>query len=161
MAQINFMGNLGGEAKVGFTPNGNAKLEFNVADTKGKKDAQGNWDKEAEQTQWFRCTLWGPDAEYYAERLRKGSRVSVYGELMAREYVDNSGANRTSLDVTVRGLSVVNKPGTTPAPAQRQQQATNQGWGGNQPAAQEDPWGTPGVSNSGGGWGNGPSDPPF
>jgi single-strand DNA-binding protein len=34
-------------------------------------------------------------------------------------------------------------------------------WGGNQPAAQEDPWATPGVSNAGG-WGNGPdSEPPF
>ena len=36
-------------------------------------------------------------------------------------------------------------------------------WGGNQPAAQQDdPWATPGVSNAGGGWGNGPdSEPPF
>jgi len=34
--------------------------------------------------------------------------------------------------------------------------------GGNQQAAQEDPWATPGVSNAGGGWGNGPdSEPPF
>lgn len=150
MATINFTGNLGGEPKVEYTQSGNAKLEFSVADTKGKKDAQGNWDKEAEKTQWFRCTLWGPDAEYYVERLRKGARVSVYGELMAREYVDNSGGNRTSLDVTVRGLSVINKRGETPAPTQQQQQ----------PAAQ-DPWATPGVSNAGG-WGNGPeSSVPF
>lgn len=36
-------------------------------------------------------------------------------------------------------------------------------WGGNQPARQQDdPWATPGVSNAGGGWGNGPdSEPPF
>ena len=34
-------------------------------------------------------------------------------------------------------------------------------WGGNQPAQQDDPWATPGVSNAGG-WGNGPdSEPPF
>ncbi|GAP56918.1 single-Stranded DNA-binding protein, partial [Arthrobacter sp. Hiyo6] len=34
---------------------------------------------------------------------------------------------------------------------------------GNQPAQQQDdPWATPGVSNAGGGWGNGPdSEPPF
>jgi single-strand DNA-binding protein len=31
-----------------------------------------------------------------------------------------------------------------------------------QPAAQSDPWATPGVSNTGGGWGSGPdSEPPF
>lgn len=35
------------------------------------------------------------------------------------------------------------------------------GGGGNQQAAQDDPWATPGVSNAGG-WGNGPdSEPPF
>lgn len=158
MAQINFTGNLGGEAKMEFTPAGNAKLSFNVADTKGKKDAQGNWDKDQEQTQWFRCTLWGPDAEYYSERVRKGSRVSVYGELMAREYTDRESVNRTSLDVTVRGLSVVNKPGTTP---QRQQQThSNHGTYGGQQTQQSDPWATPGVSNNGG-WGNGPDSPPF
>jgi single-strand DNA-binding protein len=40
---------------------------------------------------------------------------------------------------------------------------TGGNWGGNQPAAaQDDPWATPGVSNAGGGWGNGPdSEPPF
>lgn len=132
MAQINFTGNLGGEPKIDFKPSGNACLQFNVADTKGKKDAQGNWGKEQEQTQWFRCTLWGPDAEYYVERLRKGARVSVYGELMARQYQDRDGANQTSLDVTVRGLSVVNKRGEGQQSAQR-------------PAAQSDPWATPPV----------------
>ena len=145
MASVNFIGNLGGEAKVEFTPAGNAKLSFSVADTKGKKDAQGNWDKEQEQTQWFRCTLWGPDAEYYAERLRKGSRVTVYGELMAREYTDRDGVNRTSLDVTVRGLSIVNKPGTTPHVERAEKPA--QGWGGSQQvAAQSDPWAQPQTS---------------
>jgi len=111
MAQINFTGNLGGEAEVRFTPAGNACLEFSVADTKGKKDDQGNWDKNQEQTQWFRCTLWGPDAEYYAERLRRGARVTVYGDFMSRAYTDREGSARTSLDVTVRGLSIINKRG--------------------------------------------------
>ncbi|WP_028265915.1 single-stranded DNA-binding protein [Arthrobacter sp. MA-N2] len=148
MAQINFTGNLGGEPKMDFKPSGNACLQFRVADTKGKKDDQGNWDKAAEQTQWFRCTLWGPDAEYYFERLRKGARVSVFGDLMAREYVDRDGVHQTSLDVTVRGLSVVNKKGSA---ATSQPAATNsQGWG-NEPAPQQDPWGA--QPANAGGWG--------
>ena len=149
MAQINFTGNLGGEPKIDFKPSGNACLQFNVADTKGKKDAAGNWDKDAEQTQWMRCTLWGPDAEYYVERLRKGARVSIYGELMAREYVDKDGANRTSLDVTVRGLSVVNKRGEAQQPAQQQRSAPQPDpWAAPaaQQTAQADPWGQPQTS---------------
>lgn len=138
MASINFTGNLGGEPVMDYKQSGTACLSFSVADTKGKKDAHGNWDKDAEQTQWMRCTLWGPDAEYYVERLRKGARVSIFGEFMAREYTDNNGAARTSLDVTVRGLNVINKRGETqhqrpaitePVPSHHGTWAQG-GWGG-------------------------------
>jgi single-strand DNA-binding protein len=158
VASIQFTGNLGGEPSIKFTTSGNACLEFSVADTKGKKDAQGNWDKEQEQTQWMRCTLWGPDAEYYVERLRKGARVSIYGDLMAREYADRDGANRTSLDVTVRGLSVVNKKGSAneaPAATANQGGGGQAAWGDHRPAAQSDPWATPPAQNAGG-WGTFP-----
>lgn len=140
MAKIEFTGNLGGDAEIGFSPSGATKLVFRVADTKGKKDAQGNWDKNAEQTQWLRCTLWGPDADHYAERLKKGARVTVFGDFMARDWTDNQGATRTGLDVTVRGLSVANKRGAESAidtgqggawtpPETRQQQAPANNWG--------------------------------
>lgn len=183
MAQINFTGNVGQDAVMGFTQSGAAKLEFSVADTKGKKDAQGNWDKEAEQTQWLRCTLWGPDAEHYAERLKKGARVTVYGEFMAREWTTQEGVVRTSLDVTVRGLNVINKRGAeqnvnaASAPYgqqqnhggynQGQQQQQNTGWNGGQQQQQQQQggWGgqqsQPGQQANTGGWGNGPSEPPF
>lgn len=141
MARIDFTGNLGSDAELAYTPSGTARLTFSVADTKGRKDDAGNWDKAAEQTQWLRCTLWGPDAEHYADRLRKGARVTVYGDFMAREYQDRDGAARTSLDVTVRGLSVANKRGTehVTQPAQAQQQG--------------DPWAAPQHPS--------PTDPPF
>ena len=142
MAQINFTGNLGGEPKMDFKQSGNACLAFNVADTKGKKDRDGNWDKASEQTQWFRCTLWGPDAEYYVDRLRKGARVTVFGDFMAREYVDRDGVNRTSMDVTVRGLSVINKRTNDTGSSQ----GAND-WSATQPGsstqASTDPWAAP------------------
>ncbi|MEV8149921.1 single-stranded DNA-binding protein [Arthrobacter sp. NPDC080073] len=150
MAKIEFTGNLGGEPAIDFKRSGNACLTFNVADTKGKKDGQGNWDKSQEQTQWFRCTLWGPDAEYYIERLRKGARVTVHGDFMSREYVDRDGVNWTSLDVTVRGLSVVNKKGSQQQPAQ-QAQHQDQGWG-NPQSDQAASWGNEPAANHGG-WG--------
>lgn len=162
MAQINFTGNVGQDAVMGFTQSGAAKLEFSVADTKGKKDAQGNWDKSQEQTQWLRCTLWGPDAEHYAERLKRGARVTVYGEFMAREWTDKDGAARTSLDVTVRGLNVINKRGaeknvqaaSAPYGNQQQSQQSNQGgWGGQQ--------GQPAANNQGGWNGAGNNSAPF
>lgn len=165
MAQINFTGNVGQDAVMGFTQSGAAKLEFSVADTKGKKDAQGNWDKEQEKTQWLRCTLWGPDAEHYAERLKKGARVTVYGEFMAREWTADNGALRTALEVTVRGLNVINKRGAEQnvqaASAPYGQQPQGGGFGGQQQqpwGGQQQPAGQPANQ-----WGNGPgnSEAPF
>lgn len=147
MARIDFIGNIGRDAELGFSQSGNAFLKFNVADTKGKKDAQGSWDKQQEKTQWFRCTLWGPDAEHYAERLKQGARVTVYGELMESKYTDKEGVARSSMDVTVRGLNVSNKRGNEQAvqsagpSAWEQQQQGN--WGGQQSAPPADPWATP------------------
>lgn len=147
MAKIEFTGNIGRDAELGFSQSGNAFLKFNVADTKGKKDAQGNWDKQQEKTQWFRCTLWGPDAEHYAERLKQGARVTVYGELMESRYTDKEGAARSSMDVTVRGLSVANKRGNEqavqsagPSAWEQQQQS---GWGGQPQGQQFEPNGSP------------------
>lgn len=149
MAQISFTGNLGGEAAIDYKRSGTACLSFNVADTKGKKDDQGNWDKSQEQTQWFRCTLWGPDAEYYAERLRKGARVTIFGDLMAREYADRDGTPRTSLDVTVRGLNVINKKGAQQPATAAAATPADQAWGVQPPNGS---WGA--ETQNQGGWGN-------
>lgn len=109
MADITFTGNLGKDAELAYHPqSGNPRLTFSVADSKSKRNGN-EWETVAEQ--WLRCTLWGPDAEHYCDRLRKGARVQVFGEFFAREY-EHNGVQRTSLDVTVRGLSVINKRGT-------------------------------------------------
>lgn len=150
MAKVEFTGNIGRDAELGFSQSGTPNLKFNVADTKGKKDAQGNWDKQQEKTQWFRCTLWGPDAEHYAERLKQGALVTVFGELMESKYTDREGVARSSMDVTVRGLSVANKRGAEsaintaqPSAWEREQQSAGDAWanGAAQTSADPQGWG--------------------
>lgn len=137
MAQINFTGNIGADAELRWTQSGRPVLNFQVYDSKSKRNDQGDWDEITKQV--FRCALWGPPAEWYAEALTTGTRVKVSGEFYSREYETRDGAKGLSLDVDVEGLHVY-PPRRDQAPRQSQQPAGS-GWG------QQD-------TQQGGGWGD-------
>lgn len=146
MAKIEFTGNLGRDAELRYTPSGRAVLNFSVGDSKSKKLENGDWETLAEQ--WLNCTVWGELAEFYDDKLKKGQRVTVYGEFYARKYEAKDGSTGTSLDVNVHGIVAW--------PARN---------GGGNRSAQESAAATGAWGNTGGdtaGWGNGPdSEPPF
>ena len=150
MADIKFTGNLGREAELRFTLSGRAVLNFSVADSKSRKLDNGEWETTAEQ--WLNCAIWGELAEFYADKLPKGTRVTVYGDFMSRKYEAKDGTPGVSLDVTVKGLDIL------PSRNGGQRSGGQSSQGGQQ---QDDPWATPAASNAGA-WGNGPdNDPPF
>jgi single-strand DNA-binding protein len=152
MADIKLTGNLGKDAELRFTPSGRAVLNFSVADSKSKRLESGEWETIAEQ--WIDCAIWGDLAEFYHEKLRRGSRVTIYGDFMSRKYTNKEGVPGVSLDVNVKGVDVL------PSKNGGGQQGGNR----SQQGGQSDPWGAPAAqpANAGGGWGNGPdSEPPF
>jgi single-strand DNA-binding protein len=185
---ITVIGNLTNDPELRFTPSGSAVANFTIASTPRTFDRQSNEWKDGE-TLFLRASVWREAAENVAESLTKGMRVIVSGRLKSRSYETKEGEKRTVIELEVDEIgpslryanAKVNR--TQRSGAQGGQggfgggnsgggfgggQGANQGgntggtWGGNQPAAQEDPWATPGVSNAGGGWGNGPdSEPPF
>ena len=185
---ITVIGNLTNDPELRFTPSGSAVANFTIASTPRTFDRQSNEWKDGE-TLFLRASVWREAAENVAESLTKGMRVIVNGRLKSRSYETKEGEKRTVIELEVDEIgpslryanAKVNR--TQRSGGQGGQggfgggnsgggfgggQGGNQGgntggtWGGNQPAAQEDPWATPGVSNAGGGWGNGPdSDPPF
>jgi single-strand DNA-binding protein len=185
---ITVIGNLTNDPELRFTPSGSAVANFTIASTPRTFDRQSNEWKDGE-TLFLRASVWREAAENVAESLTKGRRVIVNGRLKSRSYETKEGEKRTVIELEVDEIgpslryanAKVNR--TQRSGGQGGQggfgggnsgggfgggQGANQGgstggnWGGNQPAAQEDPWATPGVSNAGGGWGNGPdSEPPF
>jgi single-strand DNA-binding protein len=152
MADIKFTGNVGKDAELRWTQGGRPVLNFSVADSKSRKLDNGEWETLAEQ--WLNCAIWGDEAEFYAERIKRGARVTVYGDFMSRKYDAKDGSQGTSLDVTVKGIDIM--PSRNGNGGQR---------GGGQQSQQSDPWAAPGGqsdANAGGVWGNGPeSEPPF
>ncbi len=67
------IGNLGSNPEQRFTPSGDPVTTFSVAVSRKLKDA--------EETTWFRVSVWGKQAESCNQYLRKGSKVFVSGRL--------------------------------------------------------------------------------
>ena len=185
---ITVIGNLTSDPELRFTPSGSAVANFTIASTPRTFDRQSNEWKDGE-TLFLRASVWREAAENVAESLTKGMRVIVSGRLKSRSYETKEGEKRTVIELEVDEIGPSLRYAN--AKVNRTQRSGGQGgqggfgggnsgggfggnsgasqggnsggnWGGNQPAAQEDPWATPGVSNAGGGWGNGPdSEPPF
>jgi single-strand DNA-binding protein len=186
---ITVIGNLTNDPELRFTPSGSAVANFTIASTPRTFDRQSNEWKDGE-TLFLRASVWREAAENVAESLTKGMRVIVSGRLKSRSYETKEGEKRTVIELEVDEIGPSLRYAN--AKVNRTQRSGGQGgqggfgggngggggfgggsgasqggnsggtWAGNQPAAQEDPWATPGVSNAGGGWGNGPdSEPPF
>src|SRR5215212_12111577 len=97
-SKIMFIGNLGRDPEMRYTPNGKPVTQFSVAVSHSKPDGQGGWVDEG--TDWYRVSVFGDRAERAAEQLRKGNRVFVEGRFKTREFEGNDGQKRTSLDLT-------------------------------------------------------------
>lgn len=98
-----FAGNLGGDPDLRFTPQGDPVCTFSVACTRKwtGKDGQA-----AEETTWYRVTVWGKLAEACNQYLLKGRQVLVEGQLTPdketggpRVWTDNNGNSRASYEM--------------------------------------------------------------
>lgn len=139
MADIKFTGNVGKDAELKFLPSGRPVLNFSVADSKSKRLESGEWETIAEQ--WLDCAVWGDLAEFYAEKIRRGSRVTVYGDFMSRKYQNKEGVPGVALEVNVKGIDVL------PSRNGGQQNAgQGQQWGGQQQTANAGGWGNTGEA---------------
>lgn len=101
--EIEFIGNLGKDPEMRYTPDGKAVTSFSVASSNRK-----------DETAWFNVTAWEKLAETCNQFLHKGSKVFVKGTLKPdttggpRVYEKKDGGWAASYEVTaskVRFLS--------------------------------------------------------
>ena len=94
--KIMIVGYLGRDPEIRYSSQGTAICDFSVATTERRKDKSG---EVQEVTTWFRVSLFGRQAEVAHQYLAKGRQVYVEGTLSQREWTDQNGATRTSLEV--------------------------------------------------------------
>lgn len=105
-AVINFVGNVGKDPEMFFTPNGDGVCKISVAVT-GRRKKNDAW--EDGPTTWFRVSLWRRDGEAAADRIVKGDRVAVSGRLIVTEY-EKDGVKRQVPEVEADYVGVIMKP---------------------------------------------------
>lgn len=100
MNVYSFTGRLARDCEQRFTHGGMAICSFTVAVDYGFGDNKG--------TNWIRASLFGKRAEGgLPQYLKKGTQVAITGELRVREYDDNDGVKRTSVEVSVDKLDLI------------------------------------------------------
>jgi len=101
LSKVILVGNLGSDPEMRYTPNGKAVTSFSVATNRRYTTSAG---ESREETDWFRISVWGKQAEQCNQFLSKGKQVYIEGRLHARSWEGQNGQMRTSLEVTAERI---------------------------------------------------------
>ena len=109
ISKVILIGNLGRDPETRYTPSGAMNVQFSIAVSRRFRDSSG---QDQEKTNWFRITAWAKLAETLDNLtqqgyLVKGKQVYIEGRLDAREYTDQNGVTRTSLDVNATEIQML------------------------------------------------------
>jgi single-strand DNA-binding protein len=89
-------GNLTRDPELRNTPGGTSVCSLRIASNTRRKDASGQW---VDKPNYFDVTVWGAQGENCATYLQKGRPVAVDGRLEWREWQDQQGNKRQSVDI--------------------------------------------------------------
>jgi single-strand DNA-binding protein len=104
MNKIILIGRLGKDPELSVTPDGTPVTKFSLAVNRYSKSSSG---ERKEETDWYNISAWRNLAEIAEKYLHKGSKVYIEGRLSQRKYTDRDGMQRTSIDVTVTEMELL------------------------------------------------------
>lgn len=121
MNKVYLIGNLTRDPELRETASGVPVCGFTLAVTRPYSNSQGG----ERQTDFFNCTAWRNQAETIARYVKKGQKFAVCGSVQLRDYEDNQGAKRTTVDIIVQDFEFLAPKGeegfdeSAPAPARK------------------------------------------
>jgi len=85
---------------------GNGMASFSLAVNRFYRDdkAEQGYSK---KTSWFRCVAWGPVATAIMEKLGKGDRVMVQGQLSQSVYLNKAKQKTSAVEVVIDSFSLL------------------------------------------------------
>ncbi|MBA4164573.1 MAG: single-stranded DNA-binding protein [Erythrobacter sp.] len=104
--KVMLIGNLGADPEVRTFQNGGKVCNLRIATSESWKDK--NTGERQERTEWHTVAIFNEGLAGVAERyLKKGSKVYLEGQLQTRKWQDQSGNDRYSTEVVLRGPNSV------------------------------------------------------
>ena len=104
--QVAIAGRLVQDPEFHFIDNGVARLTGSIAVNRSYRDRNDEWQ---EETSFFNIVLWHKLAEYYAERLHKGTPVFTTGRLRSYNWRDADDQPHSGTEIQVRTLQFLEK----------------------------------------------------
>ena len=102
--KVIILGNLGRDPEVRTFQNGGKVCNLTVATSETWRDKQSG--DRREKTEWHRVAIFSEGLVRVAEQyLRKGSKVYLEGQLETRKWQDQSGQDRYTTEVVLRGFN--------------------------------------------------------
>ena len=102
--KVMLIGNLGADPEIRSFQNGGKVANLRIATSETWKDR--NTGERQERTEWHTVAIFSAGLVGVVERfLRKGSKVYIEGQLQTRKWQDQSGNDRYSTEVVLRGLN--------------------------------------------------------
>ena len=101
--KVMLIGNLGQDPEVRSFQNGGRVCNLRIATSERWKDRDG---QQQERTEWHTVAIFSDGLINVCENyLRKGSKVYIEGQLQTRKWQDQSGADRYSTEIVLRGFN--------------------------------------------------------
>ena len=110
--KMTLIGNVGSDPEMRYTPNGNPVTSFSVATNRRYTTSEG---EQREETEWFRVSAWNRLSETCNQYVVKGMRVYVEGSFSSREWTDQEGQTRTSLEINCNEIRFLSRNNTDQA----------------------------------------------
>ena len=102
--KVMIIGNLGADPEVRSFQNGGKVCNLRIATSENWKDK--NTGERQERTEWHTVAIFSEGLVNVCERfLRKGSKVFIEGQLQTRKWQDQSGNDRYSTEIVLRGFN--------------------------------------------------------
>ncbi|MFC0201860.1 single-stranded DNA-binding protein [Paracoccus rhizosphaerae] len=102
--KVILIGNLGRDPEIRSFQNGGKVANLRIATSETWKDR--NTGERREKTEWHTVAIMSEGLVGVVERfLKKGSKVYIEGQLETRKWQDQSGQDRYSTEVVLRGLN--------------------------------------------------------
>ena len=133
--KVILIGNVGADPEIRTLESGVKMARIRVATTERiyNREAQESRD----HTEWHSVVLWRNLADVADRFIRKGSQVYIEGRLRSREWTDQQGVKRYSIEILADDLKMLGRRSDNPSAGQPlSPQGGQQGYGGqpSQPA---------------------------
>jgi single-strand DNA-binding protein len=95
---VRLVGNLGMDPEIKIFDNNRKLAKLSLATNEWYKNDKG---EKITETQWHNVVIWGAQAQFAEDILKKGDEVAIDGKLANRSYVDKDGNKKYVTEIVV------------------------------------------------------------